>query len=673
MEIKVYPLIVPKQNNKKISTDTVTPKNYNNYQNSLSGVYYKPVNFRGGGVDNSLLINELENLHGVHCPTCNVEMLTNEEFENIKEEMKNINSAEGFVSFLEQYSGNILPQYRNIIRHSRQMLLQNPDQSLLDLQKRLSAGMSTRLGKKLDTTINVIDKLKEEAEFSDKDKELIKIYMDDGRKLKDSVKYKRFLNEFRELLSNSLYKLESSHKSEISNYIYRKIKRAYECKQLFKYDFTKDYDGVSGTELFLQNLLSQSVSKIAYVDPKLSFNKDSPFNEVLECKHCRDNNRSINKSFNENDEDIIGHTKSYVEDLGQAIVSKRFTDSTDYVFMINSRINSLTNDANKKRLPKTLFHAKNMLYQQKRSDLHFDLVDYEGIPCAGCGKKTLTHNQITQIHEDILNAKDLKELVSLMNKYSDDDLIRPRYKLIVKNFKKLVYDKPNFTENNIYNKLRDNTWNSVLNQLESNAQEVRKIIEQNNLASEDKKLLYEYIDCVTKDFTRCNKDEPFPYDKYNKLLKDTIVNLKTYKKDVILYNLKNSLKAKYVAQLALYRYRDADDIMGSKLKFTLYQIVKNSVATMDHVIAKDNDGDDDINNIIVLCKDCNKEKSNTSFTYWLKHKQNVEANLQKYVNTILELISSGKIKGFDDYIQNIVKHINKAAGKEILYLDKNEK
>lgn len=664
MQVKIFPLYNPKLSYQPLNNKDKTKQNESRTINELSSNYYSPVNFKG--VDNTLLVNELENLHGIHCPTCNVVMLTEEECKNITEEANNIKTADEFVGFLEQCSDNIVPEYRNIVRHSRELLYQKPEMSLLDLQKKLSAGASTRLNKTLGKTIHEVEELNEKMGLSDNDKELIKIYIEEGTQLREKIKSTKFLKEYKNLLSKSLYKLENKHKNEINNYIYTKVKKAYDFKQLFTIDFNDNEGEMTSTARFMHSLLSKSVSKMTYIDPKLSYGKDSGFNEALGCKHCRDNNKNIFTAMKNSEEDIKSYTGNYIEDLGNAVLNGKMKYSGEYVFMVNGRLKALNKETNKRVLPKTLFQAKNMLYQQKRSELGFSLVDIEEMPCAGCGKKTLTHNQVTQIHDEIMLAKDVKELASLMNKYADDDLVRPRFKPIIKTFKKLLYDKKNINEDEIFQNLCEYTWKSLYTQIDSNISEAKKYLEEKQLSADDKKLIYHYIGGMKTKFNNCDKKEPFPYEIYNQLLKETLINLKTCEKDDILYSLKNSMRAKYVAQLGVYRGRDKDDIMNTKLRYAFFQIVKNSIATIDHVIARDNDGADNKNNLIVLCKDCNKEKSNSTFTYWLKHKNNAKENLQKFINKVMELIKNGKIEDYDDYPSEITEHINKAAGRKII-------
>lgn len=95
------------------------------------------------------------------------------------------------------------------------------------------------------------------------------------------------------------------------------------------------------------------------------------------------------------------------------------------------------------------------------------------------------------------------------------------------------------------------------------------------------------------------------------------------------------------AFIAKYAHRSSGEISQ--------RLLIEALPTIEHVVATSNGGDDDINNKIILCKDCNKERSNYSYAVLLGNHPEMKENLQLYIDKVIEQINIGKLVGFEEY------------------------
>ena len=71
---------------------------------------------------------------------------------------------------------------------------------------------------------------------------------------------------------------------------------------------------------------------------------------------------------------------------------------------------------------------------------------------------------------------------------------------------------------------------------------------------------------------------------------------------------------------------------------------KGSIATIDHLVAKNRQGWENIANYVVMCKNCNNEKTNYSIMHWLDIHPPVAKNMQKYMDVIVDKLHKGEFK-----------------------------
>lgn len=119
-------------------------------------------------------------------------------------------------------------------------------------------------------------------------------------------------------------------------------------------------------------------------------------------------------------------------------------------------------------------------------------------------------------------------------------------------------------------------------------------------------------------------------------------------------------------QTNLFPIADTAEKYKSELKVILQDIIKMSVATKDHVVARDKDGTNDLNNLIVLCKDCNQDKTNFDFKYWIHRHPEMKENLNNYARFITDKIHENVLsENYFAYLEELSDYINRITDGEI--------
>lgn len=77
--------------------------------------------------------------------------------------------------------------------------------------------------------------------------------------------------------------------------------------------------------------------------------------------------------------------------------------------------------------------------------------------------------------------------------------------------------------------------------------------------------------------------------------------------------------------------------------------IRELQATFEHIVAKSKNGSDDLANGIMLCKQCNNERSDILYTQFLKLHPEMKDNLPKQINKVITFIKHDKLIGYDEY------------------------
>ena len=98
------------------------------------------------------------------------------------------------------------------------------------------------------------------------------------------------------------------------------------------------------------------------------------------------------------------------------------------------------------------------------------------------------------------------------------------------------------------------------------------------------------------------------------------------------------------------------------------RLVSPSIATTEHVKPQSKNGKNSTSNYIPLCAKCNSERGNMPYNDWFKIHPEMPSNLQKFVNTIYEMIQNQEFLGwefYDTYVDDVIYAVQQETGGKL--------
>ena len=655
MQLKIYPIssagnfyhfsAVLKKDLKCSSYAANTLKSPSN----LPYIYYRPMSFTG--LQDNYLREQLMSLEGIHCPSCNTVMLTDDSYNSIIEKSKDIKNAEEFVSFLKEHEDNIQPIYRPIIAQSEKIISTKTGLTCDDLLNMLSAGAIKKYAITVKNSNYDIDDFLSKNELSDNDKRLLYTYK---AKTKEMVRDNKLTYKaYRRLVENTLYNLETENKWTLYHNVKDKVRDAGLYRFIFTSNSSRRDMGISKKDSVLRNLFGLSKSNLVFVSESLENGRNKACNTLLECKHCKENNFNIPALIMRYGQPAKDNFDKYVDDISKAALSDKLYKNISYPVEVNQFVKAICKE-DRKILNTNLLHVKNQMFLDNLSKINFDIVNQNDIPCACCGKQTITHDERVVLEREVRNTKNMHELEEILDDHSS--IIRPAYKPMVKEFKRILADEPDISEEDMIRKLKYFSRNSINETLNGFIVKLNEPSKINKYKKQAQELIREFTSQAPK-FLTLNKKKPFPLNDYLSLLYSTLGKMEAFGKDDLVYKMKQIIMQKQHAEYLLYKTPDSYQ-EARPIQLIVMSLMAKAVATKDHLEASDLGGSDDKSNLVVMCKECNSEKGRETFSYFLKHHKMMKDNLPKYLNKVQKLVDEQTLQGYDTYKNDVIKHIN---------------
>ena len=511
----------------------------------------------------------------------------------------------------------------------------------------------------------IIEETKQNHEFSETDKML----MEECQVELENYKYNN-KNNFNitthEILKKTITNLESEEKYKLYGKIKTESKKIGLIEKILYFD--NNTTTYTRQEELLHRLFNHSYSTIVTTNPnnqdKTNFFKQ---NIILSCRDCQDSKQDLDllkfHNIKQTSYNLLGN---HISDLSENVLNGTFKYSDDYPLKLISRIAGIT----KKKLSihfsdfskiKELYELN---FQKTRQENDFPLVSHSGVPCATCGVETFNHEDKLKKFEEIEKLKSNEDYANYLK--TNKKHITPIFKPITHEVITYIEKYPNASENQIIENLRKKISENLKNTLNYNIKLCKEKSE--DLNENDKKLLQLYIDSVENSLIpSITHKQPFQQKEYKDILFKSL--FKMGNKDYHRYPVtivKENIRIAATRQNILYPHPETIKKIGSPLKVIIQDIIKNSVATTDHLIAKDKQGTNHLANYILMCKNCNAEKTNYSIKHWLDLHPETKINMQKNIDKVVEMIKTGILKDFVEYPPQIAAKIKKLTNGEII-------
>ncbi|MBS4759501.1 MAG: HNH endonuclease [Clostridium sp.] len=625
-----------------------------------------PISFKSEQLEK--FISEMKDLEDIHCPLCGVMTVSQEKYKKLIDEAGNIKTSQEFSKFLERNKSYMKNSFRPVIENSKEILAQTPDITADTLLHELYIKSIEEIRKAISDSAAYLDIAKQENNFSLKDQKLIDECQNALKNYQKADRSNFDINTYKELLSRIISQMESTNKWEI----YEKLKfpvveKMQSTRQFF---YNKNYEFCGNREQqFIKNILKFSQSNIKQIFSEISPHIDERINYMLMCNNCAGDKKTIYKIFYS--PEINQNLKVYQNDIAKKILEEKLTDFERYPLTLASFLRTATKGnvkTNRAGRGESLIALNAMIGEQQRQEIAFEPVNYSGIPCACCGKETINHKDKCKIYDEIISAKNLSEINNILQK--NQSLISKRNKPLLKKIHTTLKQNPNISEAELLNILKDQTANSIKRLLIENNDRIKYLTKKYELNNNDKALVQKFTQTIEKEFLTFNNSERFPFSDYINLIKKTFFNMNTQKKFHFISLAKENIKLKYLSQSLLFPSETASEKLNSQIKIIAQNLINGGLATVDHLTPKFKHGANSIENLTVMCRDCNQEKTSYSFEYWYKLHPEIKENLQKYLYKIVEMIKEGKLKGYNSYPEKLSENVQKiTAGPSEILLD----
>lgn len=633
----------------KINHSNYTSKPENQRYNiisDISNIYYIP--FTG---DDITLTQKLESLKGVHCPCCGVKMLSQQEFDDILKQAENIHSKEDFLKILNDNIESVTSNLRSNVNVLNKIASNKPEIDMKGLIAMSKTGANRNLENVTKTQIDFLKNFTNNK-ISDSDRQILH---ECGNKLEEMMITRskgELVTKHKEILQEGISRMEYPYKSDIYTKLRNDFRKAYEKRSVMA---NLDADGKTQEYNVIKNIFSHSVSKAN----KFINNIEGEGNckKILLCGKCSMNRTKAFEKMTTNpkETELIRYNR-FLEDIASKIISEDTDIRPIYLVSLNGKMKRLSKGQLFIKGAPSMSELKSRHFLDRTEGVTFDLTEVEGIPCACCGKETITHKKRLELFDEINNTTTKQELVQILQ--DNKNVIRERYMPIVNDFINFVDENPDISDKELIEKLKLSSTKRIKSRLKDNNKYVYKILDKTLMSIQDRKLAQKYIKEVNENFLTLPDGKNFQWYDYNILLNSTINNMSIKNKKYILNHLKYNIKDIFTTEYALYPINPLLEKFDSPIIVIVQNILKESTATKDHVLAKHKSGSDDEKNIIVMCKNCNTYKSSSGFYNWLKSDKNIPQNITKYFNVINEKIKNGEIgPEYKNYLKELQIHL----------------
>lgn len=588
-------------------------------------------------------LDQAQNVSGIHCPACGGRMLSEKEYQKILNKAGEISNAQGFIELLKENQKYLPMHMRRIILDSEWI----KDPSATDIVTyHNSMSVGSYLAKKA-VVHKVRDELKEYTQtlglHPDKLQKADEI-VDKIHTTQDYLKYKGIIDEYINFLNLS---------NDDANFIkMRTLRPVVLANDYYRIFHTLKPSKMSEQEVAVtlaRNIFSKSIARIVPMD-KYPYHEGLPNNQVLICDNCTHTQSKNNFTHNLGDPKLKGYIDTYLADIAYLIGHNKMKDSKDYITAFCLNIGKITK-GQVQFTKEEIKSLRNLQYSASRHEIFAPIQQSKvDIPCAECGSTLITYEMRKHIEDEMKDCKTLSDYVNLLHKY--DKYIGRYARPYADMFTGLVEHEPDMSPEEFVKRFKR----------KADKYEHRKLV----IAYEEYKTHRDYY---LKEGT---PEQLKNYDLF-RLYVSQYINSKSYLDDELQTYYNKCIKSLNLEQApvkAIYAFNTAikqiifahrittnENLLIGKPEdpvFTIvFNIFKTSIATADHLHANSKGGSDTKDNLIGLCKTCNRIKSKKDVRTWIIDNNRIKRNIERQMHIVDGMAKSGQIDGFDSWAKDI--------------------
>ena len=669
--MKIAPLTINNYKNiyHKKESSLITTQQLINKDETISNVYYTPINFYGKLTPT--FIQEMQNLKDVRCPICNTKMLNKEQINNAFKDIPLIKTGEQLEAFIEKYREYINPMFNSVLATLSTIIAFSPDEAPVTILETLNEGLRN----KTDAKIEQLKKALHEHTKANNTSEEVKKHFTYAEKKLDTLDVDISRMNYYKHISSIIKKAVVDYTGKEKHLLYTQLVEIFK-QSVFEENLLIQAENYEHdlTDFFCKKLLSHSLSDLRKVYKDESATEE---NMLLSCGLCETSDKKFVYSVIKNKNIYY----EYIYDMARRALNNEIPSGKSYPILVSENIRNHNSRISADLFQEDLKALYDELGVRPQKEIDFPLVDEPGTPCAYCGQITITHNEKQDLYTRIAKANSLPELLEIAN--SRKEVIKERYMPIINFAESLGEDINYIDETTFFSELQKQTWRNIEQTLWNAIPKLNRIASDNKLIGEDWKhiqSIIKYIENFLEKDTHKDSDF-FPALKFKDFLIEQTASFKDRKElnDAVWDTCYEPIIDRYQLQKILTPIEAVADKLNSGLKAMFQSLFKRSVATIEHLdpklkYASPKENPDQYKrylgnrsaNLAVACHECNIRKKATDLRLWISNIPSSITHFKNYLKYVKDLQKTKDLK-YNPY--EVAAQFKALTNKDLLPLD----
>jgi hypothetical protein len=631
--MKILPVVSNIFNLNSLNTNSVVTSPYGNFPKTQDSF---ELSFQG-----NKYLDTAKQTSGIHCPVCGTPMLSEEDYQQILQEAREVRNKQDFCELLQKYEKFIPKEMRAILDDRGG---DNFYDYIAYLKSKAYVKNNLNIANSNKYLLNFVETTQDEKALEDLKNAIAMVLPDDS-----SFKYKQKIfpalkqlnlpkDVYWKILTETVLKMNDA--SEYLDVFYR-------CS--FADGSVSDLSQNIVSRLFKHSLIHSSpMTKICDLD--------NPNNEILLCGKC--NWSASNASFFNSNElkrpDFRDNILKYLEDITFIVGQNSAESSYEYTKHLCSFIGKIS----KNKISFNSWNLRHLLALDRTLVRHETFAPIAqtktDIPCAGCGSTMLPHEIKKDIEKELKGTDSIAGYMRILKKY--DKYVGSYGRYTADMMLEIAQKYPNLEKEEFFQCLKkrvDRKTDSDIQKIISGFGKARNYILSHNTVEEVEK--YDLISKRVHEYIQSGElRKDFNYKRFaQEALNGIDINEDT---PALVYKFLHRIKMACYKNSLIQCNEYDKEYDKDKIQTILFKLFGSNLATADHFVAASQGGEGSIDNMIGLCKGCNKiAKGKKKIYSWVVQNKEIENNFLAQVNTVNQMSKNGEIKGYENWAKNIAE------------------
>ncbi len=303
---------------------------------------------------------------------------------------------------------------------------------------------------------------------------------------------------------------------------------------------------------------------------------------------------------------------------------------------------------------------------------YFPLRKFSGIPCPSCGIPMLANKDMLVFITDATQTRGL-ELRKVL--YSGRGYYRPIEDKFAQTAYRALPDHPHANLNDITEILAQ----TYLPRLEKKQEKVLREMLDNmkRLTKQDRDAVNSFLKGILWIIFKRNPQNPFSRQRFLEHFESVSQNATSNGNFARLQKIAEKMPTSldsveaFIVKNARQIQKDRETNAEKKLNMAS-KIISPSLATIEHMLTKIKVENNNIDNFLLMCEQCNTSRKTTSYKHWLTTHPEMPENLRLYAEYVSSLIRRHKDRALQDmetYLADANETLKRVSKGKLRLLD----